>query len=58
MDNVACRGNESNLSACPHNGWENSNCDHDEDAGVVCGGVWCGWRCVVCGGVCGVGVWV
>ena len=33
---VNCTGNENTLAACPHVGWGNSDCDHDEDAGVIC----------------------
>ena len=36
LDNVGCRGNETNLGGCPHRGIGNSNCDHNEDAGVIC----------------------
>ena len=34
---VACFGSESALSECPHGGWGTGNCEHREDAGVVCG---------------------
>lgn len=36
LDNVLCSGNEQNLAQCYHNGWEDHNCVHSEDAGVVC----------------------
>ena len=38
MDDVDCTGSETNLGLCAHNGWYNQNCDHSEDAGVICGG--------------------
>ena len=36
LDEVNCTGNENTLAACPHFGWGNSDCDHTEDAGVIC----------------------
>ncbi len=36
LDNVACSGTESFLSACAHGGWGEHNCAHAEDAGVNC----------------------
>ena len=36
LDDVACSGSEKNLSGCPHDGWGNHRCDHNEDAGVEC----------------------
>ena len=38
LDNVECRGNESSIDMCQHNGWGDHNCVHGEDASVVCGG--------------------
>ena len=38
LDNVGCTGTESDLNGCTHNGWGVENCDHREDAGVVCSG--------------------
>ncbi|CAI5679449.1 unnamed protein product [Oreochromis niloticus] len=36
LDDVACTGNESKLSECPHRGFGSHDCGHSEDAGVVC----------------------
>jgi len=36
MDNVACSGDKLNIGLCRHRGFNVSNCNHDEDAGVVC----------------------
>ncbi|KAG9344537.1 hypothetical protein JZ751_011207 [Albula glossodonta] len=36
LDGVQCTGNELSLEECAHNGWEQHNCDHMEDAGVSC----------------------
>ncbi|XP_078354327.1 uncharacterized protein LOC144638916 [Oculina patagonica] len=36
LDEVNCTGNENTLAACPHFGWGNSDCNHTEDAGVIC----------------------
>ena len=36
MVNVNCNGSEDELGECEHNGWGNSGCEHDQDAGVIC----------------------
>ncbi|XP_033731920.1 scavenger receptor cysteine-rich domain-containing group B protein-like [Pecten maximus] len=36
MDDVRCDGSESRLQACRFSGWRIENCNHGEDAGVVC----------------------
>ncbi|XP_041935381.1 putative DMBT1-like protein [Alosa sapidissima] len=36
LDNVACTGTELSLSSCSSNAWGDQNCNHGEDAGVIC----------------------
>ncbi|XP_060905626.1 deleted in malignant brain tumors 1 protein-like [Labrus mixtus] len=36
LNNVACSGSEWSLSDCQHSGYQNHDCEHDEDAGVIC----------------------
>ena len=38
LDNLKCSGQESSLFNCPGNEIWDNNCDHSEDAGVVCNG--------------------
>uniref|UniRef100_A0A672TRP3 SRCR domain-containing protein n=1 Tax=Strigops habroptila TaxID=2489341 RepID=A0A672TRP3_STRHB len=40
LDDAHCRGDEPSLQMCPNNGWGVHNCQHTEDAGVVCAGLW------------------
>ena len=41
LDNVVCRGTESSLLECNTNPIGQHNCDHSEDAGVRCEGIYC-----------------
>ena len=36
---VQCRGSELSLDECEHAGWGHG-CDHRQDAGVMCGGMY------------------
>ena len=36
LDNVQCQGNESSIVNCRHSPWGVHNCEHREDASVIC----------------------
>ncbi|KAJ1125769.1 hypothetical protein NDU88_004191, partial [Pleurodeles waltl] len=36
LSNVHCRGDELYLWDCPSSWWNTQNCNHAEDAGVIC----------------------
>ncbi|KAK5853043.1 hypothetical protein PBY51_006865 [Eleginops maclovinus] len=36
LDDVECTGHEKSISECPHRGFGEHDCDHSEDAGVIC----------------------
>ena len=36
LDNVECNGNEHNIADCEHTGLGNHDCQHSEDASVIC----------------------
>ena len=36
MDDVHCNYDDTKLQNCTFKGWGSHNCDHDEDASVIC----------------------
>ncbi|KAM7167499.1 scavenger receptor cysteine-rich domain-containing protein DMBT1-like isoform 4-T4 [Macrochelys suwanniensis] len=38
LDDLNCSGNESKLWECPSRGWDQHNCHHYEDVGILCSG--------------------
>lgn len=38
LDDVECIGDEKSIVDCPHRGLGEHDCDHNEDAGLICSG--------------------
>ena len=38
LDDVNCGGNEPSITDCEHQGFGSQNCDHAQDAGIICDG--------------------
>ena len=36
LDNVYCYGSENSIKKCRHRGWGVEDCDHNQDASVIC----------------------
>ncbi|XP_074104804.1 uncharacterized protein LOC141531154 isoform X2 [Cotesia typhae] len=36
LDEIFCYGNETQIYRCEHSSWGQSNCNHEEDVGVIC----------------------
>ena len=36
LSNVKCKGRESNIALCAHNGWGVHTCTHQQDIGITC----------------------
>lgn len=36
IDNMDCTGNETNIGQCQRKPWGQNDCDHSEDASVIC----------------------
>nr|XP_046186479.1 deleted in malignant brain tumors 1 protein-like [Oncorhynchus gorbuscha] len=39
QDDIGCSGTECSITQCPHTGGGTHNCNHGNDAGVICSGV-------------------
>ncbi|XP_076738295.1 scavenger receptor cysteine-rich domain-containing group B protein-like [Maylandia zebra] len=48
LDDVICSGSEDFLTDCPNSGFGNHNCDHSEDASVICSGEIYSWSFTRC----------
>ena len=48
LDEVNCSGDETNLGDCPHIGIGFHDCDHNEDAGVICPQGWISYMQTCC----------
>uniref|UniRef100_A0A3B4GVS4 SRCR domain-containing protein n=1 Tax=Pundamilia nyererei TaxID=303518 RepID=A0A3B4GVS4_9CICH len=48
LDEVTCSGSEDFLTDCPNSGFGNHDCDHSEDASVICSGEIYSWSFTRC----------